>query len=195
MALGIWTTRLGSDHHPPSQASVGQAKGASPSRTVSALPALRSQHTSSDSAWSVGSGKIAITSVLSRSRRLKAARRRLLFLPRPYGTLPGVRGNPRELVTVSRDRLGGDGSRACQLARSPTHSFFNYIPPAKSTVFSFQPYLLLLALRANCLLKHPHTLRTFPPLNFSVSTPQRQCSCLDLRQTSHFLVGHRSAGL
>ena len=129
-------------------------------------------------------GKIAITSVLSRSRRLKAARQSLLFLPRPYGTLPGVRGNPRELVTVSRDGLGGEGSRACQLARSPTHSFFSYIPPAKSTVLSFQPYLLLLALRANCLLKHPHTLRTCPPLNFSVSTPQRQCSFLDSRQTS-----------
>ena len=45
LALGIWTAGRGSDHRPPSQASVGQARGASPSLTVSALPALRPQHT------------------------------------------------------------------------------------------------------------------------------------------------------
>lgn len=32
--LDKWTTGQGSDHHPPSQASVGQAKGASPSRSL-----------------------------------------------------------------------------------------------------------------------------------------------------------------
>lgn len=54
----------GGDHHPSSQASVGQAKGAFP-----AVSALRSQYTRSDSAWKVDSGNVARSTALPRSRR------------------------------------------------------------------------------------------------------------------------------
>ena len=67
--------------------------------------------TAHDSAWRVGSGKIAIAAVLSRSWRLKAARRRRLFLPRPTGLcleLEEIPGNsPGIRYSFARSTLRG----------------------------------------------------------------------------------------
>lgn len=117
--LGIWTTGLGSDHHPPSQASVGQAKGASP--PVQSPPPC-TQSTRARTPRGVSAPETAITSVLlDPGAEGRAPASPFLPLP-PTGLCLGGRGNLRNSPGISY------GFARSTEGKSPGHASWHVLP-------------------------------------------------------------------